>query len=200
MRLNTSHCLCRCLLGMTLLTGFVEGGDMAGQMSDFFPEGWVTVKDEAVGIKADFPHRPIEMSFDIPFQNTPPTGRVHLYSVPTRSGVLVLSSLTSKEGAEVWLEKEQLHRFFDTILVPHLFFNPKIFNQEQAFGYSLHQEDKHLASFYFTFQDHGITKRLEGFAHARGEALYLYFYLGSENEFDRELLKHFSDSVHTIDE
>lgn len=164
---------------------------MSDQIHQFFPEGWVTVKDEEAGIKADFPRRPIEITFDIPFQNTPPTGHVHLYSVPTRFGVLVLSSLTSEEGAEGWLEKKKLHQFFEAILIPHLFFNPKIFDQKQAFGYALHKDDPHLASFHFTFQDHGVTKRLEGFAHARGKVLYLYFYLGNEQGFDKEMLRHF---------
>lgn len=182
--------------GLFALALLIYGGLMAQQHNEEHASEWVTVKDEATGLQVDFPRRPLEMTLDIPFQNTPPSGKIHLYSVPTSSGVLVLSTLTSSEILEGWLNEEHLKQFFDKVLVPHLFYTPNIFYNHQTFDYASQTFEGHpAATFHVTYLDHEVLKKLEGFAFVKDGSLYTYFYLASEKDFDQELLKYFVDSI-----
>lgn len=180
--------------GLVLLLG---GGLMAEKNNKEESPKWVTLKDEETGFEVDFPRRPLDMEFDIPFQNTPPQGKIHLYSVPTQAGVLVFSTLSSDDIQEGWLQEKHLKAFFDKILVPHLFYNPKVFHDHQAFKYTPHEMDgASAAAFEITYRDHGTLKRVEGVSVVREGMLYTYFYLASDEHFDREILKHFVESFH----
>lgn len=176
---------------------FLMGGLMAESHTT---EKWMTIEDREAGLRADFPQRPLDIIFDIPFQNTPATGHLHVYSVPTKTGVLILSTLTSPSVTTKMLEKEQLKQYFETVLVPHLFYSPKIFQDRQTFKYTSKEVEGHpAASFLFTYQDHDQQKRLEGFAFVKEHNLYTYFYLASEQNFDQNLLNRFVSSIHLID-
>lgn len=170
-----------------------------GLMAEQLPQHWVTIKEGA--LQADFPHRPIEMTFEVPFQNTPPTGHLHLYSVPIQSGVLVLSTFTSSAVNANWLQKEHLLQFFETTLVPYVFFNPSVFQDHQVF----HTQSKQIKgekaiSFQISYEDHNVIKKLEGVATVKTNKLYIYFYLASEDTFDSATLQRFVDSVHIAKE
>ncbi len=175
---------------------FLRGGLMAEQLHHPLPPLWVTIKDDETGLQIDFPHRPLEMTFDVPFQNSPPQGHIHFYSLPIQKGVLGLSIFRSVTIQSNGLHKEQLYQFFETLLVPHFFYNPEIFRHLQVFNFhptEFHGEDS--ASFQFSFQDHGVVKKLEGIALVKNQTLYVCFYLASEKDFDSETLKHFLSSL-----
>lgn len=181
---------------------FLSGGLMAEQANSSSSHDWVTIKNSTIGLEASFPHQPIEMTFDLPFQNIPPKGRIHLYSVPIKTGLLVLSTLKSSEINSTWLKKENLKEFFDQILVPHLFYNPQVFQNQQALTYKTEQNKKNESqgTFQIYYQDHGEKKRIEGIALVKGDRLYTYFYLASDKGFDQHLLKQFVESVYFTQE
>jgi hypothetical protein len=175
--------------GLSLL---LCGGLMAEEIS----QEWVTIKDQKTGLQVDFPRKPLEMSFETPFQNTPPEGQIHLYSAPMPSGILVASTFTSNKVSSDNLQKKALYQFFESILVPHFFFNPAVFNDQQVFTYEPKLIAGHpAASFHFSFHDHSLVKRLEGIAMVKKHTLYVYFYLASEHAFDTEVLNRFLHSV-----
>ncbi len=186
MRINLS-------IGIWGLTLLLCGGLMAEQL----PKNWVTIKDEESGLQADFPHQPIEMTFEVPFQNTPPKGQMHLYSVPIPTGVLVLSTFTSPTVNANWLQKEQLFHFFEKVLVPYVFFNPSVFQDHQVFNYQSKKiKGDKAASFQISYHDHGVIKKLEGIAISKKDKLYTYFYLASEKDFDTKVFQRFIDSIY----
>jgi hypothetical protein len=157
---------------------------------------WVTVKDEKTGLLVEFPRTPLEMTFEVPFQNTPPTGHIHLYSVPTQKGLLALSSFHCSTVDTDMLQKENLYQFFERILVPHFFFNPAVFQNHQVFHFKRIKFDSQEAvSFQFSFQDHEIEKKLEGIALIKKQTLYIPFYLASVKDFDQKILEHFLNSI-----
>lgn len=177
------------LLGMTLL---FSGGVMAQQKTPS-PENWTLIKDSETGLEAYFPHFPLEMTFEIPFQNTPPTGYIHLYSVPTQTGVFVLSIFKSSDS-NLRLQKEIFKDFFEHQLVPRLFYYPHVFQEQQVFSYNPQGEKE--AFFTFEYQDHGVEKRLEGKTILSDQTLYTYFYLSTKEDFNKEELQYFLNSVH----
>lgn len=188
-KMNLKSTIEVCVLAWLLSGGFL----MAKQVSP----NWVPIKDETIGLQADFPHQPLEMTFDIPFQNTPPLGQIRFYSTPIPTGTLVLSIFTSPAITSRWLQKEKIYHFFEKILVPHLFFDPQIFYHEQTFTHQLtkHQGEK-AAFFQISYEDHGTTRKLEGIAKIHKNVFYTYFYLAPSEGFDSEIAKRFFDSVH----
>lgn len=178
-------------LGAALL---FSGGVMAQQEnSPPFQEDWALIKDSETGIEARFPHSPLEMTFEIPFQNTPPTGYLHLYSVPTQKGIFILSILKSPDLSTP-LQKECFKDFFEQLLIPRLFYYPHVFQEQQVFHYTPQGEREAL--FEFDYQDHGIKKKLEGKAIWMDQTLCAYFYLASKKDFNQTHLQHFLESVH----
>ncbi len=173
------------LLSIALL---FNGGVMAQQ------QDWPLIKDAETGVEARFPHPPLEMTFELPFQNTPPTGYLHLYSVPTQEGVFVLSLFKSSDLSSP-LQKETFKDFFEHLLVPRLFYYPHVFQERQKFHYTP-QGGETEASFEFNYRDHGIEKKLEGRAVWRDQILSTYFYLASKKNFNQETLEKFLNSVH----
>lgn len=181
------------ILGLSL---FLNRGIMAEQSHDPLSQNWVTIKDDGTGLKADFPHHPLEITLDVPFQNIPPKGQIHVYSVPTQKGLLALCTFRSSTLKDNELSKESLNEFFETILVPHFFFNPSIFQDHQIFDFTATQFDGHPASsFQFSFQDHEVVKQLKGIALIKDQNLYIPFYLASKNDFDPQILKRFLKSI-----
>lgn len=157
-------------------------------------EDWFTISDKENELKADFPHRPLEMNFDIPFQNTPPQGRIRFYSFPLPEGTLILSIYHSKDVGQKSLKKNQFHDFFENTLVPRFFFDPLLFRNKQTYEYEL-QENNNSATFKFTYVDHEEKKKLEGVAKIKKDALYTFFYIASEKHFDREIFDRFINSI-----
>lgn len=173
---------------------FLRGGLMAEQLYSQ-PQQWTTIKDET-GLQIDFPHHPLKLSFDVPFQNHPPQGQIDIYSLPIQKGLLGLSTFHSATIHTDWLQKERLYQFFETLLVPHFFYNPEIFQNQQVFNFQLSEfHGEESAVFQFSFQDHGLVKRLEGIALIKNQTLYVCFYLASANNFDPETLKRFLSSL-----
>jgi len=181
------------IIGSLLLS---SGDLMAQQLHPELPQHWVTVKDEETGLRVDFPQSPLEMTFHIPSQNTPSKGLLHVYSLPNEKGILILSTFHSSSVDSKWIEKESIHQFFETILVPHLFFNPAIFQDQQIFNFqSIEIKGQESASFEFSFLDHKVLKKLEGIAQIKDQTLYISFYLASEKNFDQGLLNKFLSSI-----
>lgn len=179
------------ILGLSL---FFNRGLMAEQSTP--SSHWVTMYDEETGLRADFPHDPVEMNIELPFQNTPPTGQLRLYSAPTSNGLLALSTFFSPTFNAEGLQKEHLQKFFETVLVPHFFFNPAIFQHHQTYRFRTREiEGEEVASFQFSFKDHKVLKRLEGMARIQDQTLYVAFYMASDSDFDQEVYTHFLKSV-----
>lgn len=181
------------ILGLTI---FFNRGIMAEHPQDRLSQDWVTIQDEETGIKVDFPHNPLEVTLDLPFQNTPPAGQIRVYSVPTSKGLLALSTWHPSSIKDNELTKEKLYEFFETVLIPHLFFNPAVFHQHQNFEFALKPFEGHpAASFVFSFEDHGVMKKLEGMAMNKEGTLYIPFYLAAKSDFDRQILQRFLKSI-----
>lgn len=175
---------------------FFNRGLMAEQSKvPSFPN-WVTMQDEATGLKADFPQKPVEMNIEFPFQNTPPTGQLRLYSTPTSKGLLAMSTFFSPTFNVEKLEKEKLKVFFETVLVPHFFFSPAIFQDHQTYHFHLKKiARQETASFQFSFKDQKILKKLEGIAFIQDKILYIAFYMASDHDFDSDILSKFLSSI-----
>lgn len=168
---------------------------LSGALMAEHAHGWTTIKDLERGVEIDFPHSPTEMTFDSPFQNTPAQGQIHFYSALTETGLLVLATF-QPVGDKDYLQKEQLQQFFETFLVPHCFYNPAIFQNQQIFNFlETEFSGQKAASFQFFFQDQNMMKKLEGIAWIKENILYIPFYLSSEKEFDAELLHRFLHSI-----
>lgn len=179
--------------GFVLL--LLSGVLMAERASESLSHHWVTIQDEETGCQVNFPHAPLKITFDIPFQNTPPTESLTIYSAPTKNGILVLSTFNSSAIDAEWLQEVSFKQFFETILVPHLFYNPPVFQDHQTFCFSPQQESRSpTASFQFSYQDHGIVKKLEGRVIIKDHALCVCFYLASIKVFDDETLDCFLNS------
>lgn len=160
-------------------------------------QDWVTIKDEESDLEVSFPNQPLDITFDVPFQNTPPQGQLKLYSTATQTGVFILSVFRSPEVNASWLEHDPLKEFFEKILVPHLFYDPSVFRNEQTFDVQLKREgDPSSVSFQIHYLDRGMVKRVEGEGKIKNNALCLYFHLASEDVFDSALLHQFVESVH----
>lgn len=184
LKLNVALCGVICLL---------YGGIMAEQSS----QNWITIKDEETGLQADFPRRPLEMAFEVPFQNTPPLGQIRFYSIPVETGTLILTIFNSPKVNSDWLKKEEFYHFLENLLVPHLFFEPAVFHNQQVFAHELKKDEgEKVVSFHISYEDHLITKRMEGLAKVKKHTLYTYFYLASEETFDPELAHRFLHSVY----
>lgn len=182
------------VLGIALI---LTGGLMAERINKLPSHPWVKVVDKQAELEIEFPRQPLETNFELPFQNTPSIGNIHLYSVPTNTGIFVLSTLTSSSITLASFQKEELEQVFKTILVPHLFYNPNTFYNEQVFTYTPQTiNGKSVAFIEVSYRDHDITKKLKGIAQVKGHTLCTYFYLASEQDFDEELLEHFLFSAH----
>lgn len=180
-------------LGISCL---LSRGIMADQTNQPQAHKWLTVKDEETGVVADFPHQPLELSFDHPFQNTPSQGQVRIYSVPTQKGLLVVSTFHSSTLQSPEVNKELLQWFFEKVLVPHFFFNPTVYQDHQTFNYvPLKAYELQGGSFEISFLDHDVIKKLKGLAVIKDQTLYLPFYLAAEDGFDKQVFDQFLKSV-----
>ncbi|MDP1879377.1 MAG: hypothetical protein Q8K60_00390 [Parachlamydiaceae bacterium] len=179
------------ILGLAL-----TGGLMADKPLHETPFQWKTFQDKKSGIEISFPHTPLEMSFEVPFQNSPPRGIFHFYSEPTPAGLFALSIFHSEDVSDKWLNQSEIIHFFKKILVPHVFYHPKVFENQQHFDYQLVQdEEEQKAIFTISFIDHEVEKKLKGIAIVRNQFLYIPFYLASAAEFDPTLFDHFIQSL-----
>lgn len=179
------------ILGLSL---FFNRGLMAEHAEQPNSPNWIAIHDEENGLQAKFPHNPVEMNIAFPFQNTPPKGQLRFFSSPTPKGLLALTTFNSPTFNEEELQKERLKEFFETVLVPHLFFDPSVFNHHQTYHFQNNQK-RGESSFQFSFKDKGMTKRLEGIATIYEQTLYVAFYMASESDFDQDVYHHFLDSV-----
>lgn len=176
------------------LSFFFNRGLMAEDSHQPIPSNWIVIQDEESGLRAEFPHNPVEMNMEFPFQNTPPKGQLRFFSSPTSKGLLALATFHSSTFNEEEIGKEQLKGFFETVLVPHLFFKPVVFTHDQTYDFQ-HTEEQREAFFQFSFLDKGILKRLEGIATIDEHTLYIAFYLASESDFDQEVYQRFLNSI-----
>jgi len=183
----------RGIVSLVLGMSFYLGGVMAQQVTDPLSHPWVKIADPVTGLEASFPQSPIEMTYDLPFTNTPPTGQLHLYSSPVPHGVLVSGILVSSTVTADWLQEKNFKNFFNSIVVPRLFYYPKVFKQNQSFQV---QSNKDLLTFDVTYQDHQTTKQMNGKALVKNHMIYFAFYLASQQTFDPQLLDYFMQSIH----
>lgn len=156
---------------------------------------WVNVQNAKDGFQVAFPRKPIEMSFDLPFQNTPAKGNLHIYSVPLDSGVVMMTVLESQGVKENILKEGQFKDCVDTYLVKYLFQDPQAFHQKQTFK---SKKTKHngldLMTFQFSYRDGNKTQLMKGAAFLKDGVLYKLVYLAPKEGYDNELLEHFVDS------
>ncbi len=174
----------------------MEGDVMAKSEKNKSSQKWVTFKEVQKGVQVDFPHQPVSLIFDLPYQNTPPTGMLEVISCPTTSGIYLLAILDEPNVTEQSLEPDEFRRLFQDYLISHLFFNPRSFQYHQTFHHaSTTYEDFPALSFEFSYDDEDVMKHLEGLAVLKDEKLYCLFSLASDNHFDRKGLKKFLDSA-----
>lgn len=157
---------------------------------------WITFR-HASGWHADFSHYPVEMTFDIPFQNTPPTGQLRVYSTPTEEGALIVSNFTSPEVNPDCLSQEKLQAFFDGKLIPWLFCQPALFRDCPLIPLPLptSKNAPGVAFSLFSRAPHE-PRQLEGRAAVVGNTLYVWFYVASEQTFNAATCHRFLDSMH----
>lgn len=158
---------------------------------------WIKIHDAKAGLEAAFPGNPIEMSFDLPFQNTPSKGNLHLYSVPLETGVIILSILKTPDISDKILTEEPFKECVDAYLVKYLFQEPHVFHQKQTFKSKKEQyEGLPLMSFQFSYWDGHHTQWMKGAAFVKDGVLYKLIYLAPKEGYDNKLLEHFVGSFH----
>lgn len=156
---------------------------------------WVNVKDSVNQMRVSFPRKPLELSFDLPFQNTPAIGNLHIYSVPMEKGLLALSILDSPLLSERILQEDRFRQHFDAFVVKYLFHEPQHFQQNQSFKCTRDEfKGIPILSFQFTYQVDKQTQMLKGAALLKNHTLYHLFYLAPKEDYDDELLKEFVGS------
>ncbi|MBA2369140.1 MAG: hypothetical protein H0V82_08980 [Candidatus Protochlamydia sp.] len=160
-------------------------------MGEAAEKPWVPIKDSKYHMEAAFPHAPIEMSFDIPFENTPAQGRLHVYSCATKTGVYLLCALSIPNIDKKTLEKDTFKKTFEAHLVPRLFYYPQLFKKQQT--YSASKKEEGLA-FQFSYQDKADKRLLKGHAAVKGSILYTLIYIASEGHFDKHEWEKFQGS------
>jgi len=181
------------ILGLSILS---IRGVMAEHSDQPISPDWVKIQDKQRGLQVEFPNHPVEMNIEFPLQNTPATGQLQFLSYPSSNGLLAFSSFFSLTFNTQEIDKERLKTFFETILVPHFFFNPSIFQNHQVYHFHTAEIDgKEAASFQFSFKDGKVLKRLEGLAIVVNETLYTAFYMASDSDFDQDLYERFLESV-----
>lgn len=160
---------------------------------------WINVRNSENQMRISFPRKPLELSFDLSFQDKARTGNLHIYSVPMleKSGLLVLGILTAPHLTEEVLQEKQFGKHFDSYLVKYLFYHPQIFQRNQTFKRTLNEFDgMPILSFEFTYQDDEKTQMIKGAAVLRDQTLYYLFYLAPKKGYDDELLKEFVGTFH----
>jgi hypothetical protein len=160
-------------------------------MGEAAEKPWVAIKDSKDQMEAAFPHAPIEMSFDIPFQNTPAQGRLHVFSCATQTGVYLLCALSIPNIDKKTLEKDAFKKTFEAHLVPRLFYYPQLFKKQQT--YSASKKDESL-TFRFSYQDKADKRILQGHAAVKGNILYTLIYIATEAHFDEQEWEKFENS------
>lgn len=163
--------------------------------SDHQPK-WVNIKDSDNQMRVSFPRKPHELSFDLPFQNTPATGNLHIYSLPVEKGLLALSVLESPVLNEEVLQEEIFKQHFYSFVVNYLFHEPHRFKKNQSFkGTRDEFQGIPILSFQFTYQtEDKETQMVKGAALLKNQTLYNLFYLAPKEGYDDELLKEFVGS------
>ncbi len=189
------------IVGLLTLATYLLGVSMVEAADTPSSRHWVTTLDPVDHMKASFPHKAIEMTFDIPFKNTPAKGQLHLFSSSTKTGVFLLSALTLSSVDEHILEEAAFKHTFETHLVPRLFYSPQLFRRNQTFSSSVNTfKGKPALSFQFSYQDRHGTRILKGIATVKGHTLYTLFYLSSKGQFNEADLQQFIQSFDLVEE
>lgn len=160
-------------------------------MGEAAEKPWVSIQDSKDRMKATFPHAPIEMSFDIPFQNTPSQGRLHVFSCATQTGVFLLCALSIPNIDKKIVEKDDFKKTFETYLVPRLFYYPQLFKKQQTYSASKREEG---LTFRFSYQDKTDKRILQGQAAVKGNILYTLIYIATEAHFNEHEWEKFQHS------
>lgn len=162
--------------------------------------GWITIRSEEAGFQASFPGKPIEMSFDLPFQNTPAKGSLRIYTYPMEKGVMILSILKRDSLGEEILREERFKQCVDEFLVKHLFQDPHLFHQRQSFKCRKTERNGiPLLAFQFSYKDGRQMQWMKGAAIVKNEALHTILYLAPKEGYDNELLEHFVEAFQFTD-
>ena len=182
----------RRFIRLILCLGINLGGLMAQNVNDPLSHQWVKMHDKTTGLTASFPQNPIDITYDLPFENPPPAGKLHLYSAPVSHGVLVSGVLVSDFVTNELIKEKAFKRFFESIVIPRLLYYPRVFRQEQNF--QVQEEADHL-TFQVTYLDHQTRKKMEGKAFVKNQMIYFAFYLATQTDFESDLYENFIQSV-----
>lgn len=180
--------------GLMILVSHLLGVTMLQAADTHPPRQWIATLDSVDQMKASFPHRAIEMTFDIPFKNTPSKGHLHIFTSATQTGVFLLSALTLPFINEKILNEKNYKTAFETYLVPHVFYSPQQFQRHQTFScsHSLFKGRKALL-FQYSYYDKQ-KKLLKGLSTVRGNTLYMLFYLTPQMQFNETDFQYFIES------
>lgn len=160
---------------------------------------WVTIQDQTKHLEVSFPCKPIQMAFDLPLESTEQMGHLDVYSAPFDKGLCMLTVLSYPFFVENELEQNHFKEIFYSFIVKRMFYFPQVFQDHQTFESEKISWQGHPAiRFLLTYQDKQITKVLSGITTLKERKLYTLFYLNSENEFKKQFVNQFLDSLHFL--
>lgn len=170
-------------------------GGLMAQHQDNNPlsHEWFVIQDETSGLETAFPQHPLDITYDIPFNDPAKPGKLHLYSSPVPHGVLVSGILDAPSVTQEWLEKKNFKNFFETVVIPRLLYYPKVFREDQHFDMEKETDALH---FQATYLDHDTIKKMMGIAKIKNHQLIFAFYLATADMFESDVFEHFIQSVH----
>jgi hypothetical protein len=189
------------LIGLLVLMTNVLGVFMLDATNSYSsPKSWIEVVDSTDGMKASFPHKPIQMNFDIPFQKKASKDHLHIFTSSTKTGVFLLSTLKASFVSDQLLDEKNFKKTFETYFVSPLFYSPQYFQRNQTFSTSYSKfKGKKSLFFQFTYQDKHTVRVLKGFATVKEYTLYTLFYSSSQNQFKDTDFQYFINSFDLLD-
>ena len=177
-----------CFLSLVLVA-IVYGGIMSAAE-------WVVVQNKEGQIEISFPQPPAEMSFDLPFLNSPRLGNVHVYCTEFEKNSFILCSLKEEKSAQDFLNPAVFKQIFENKLAPHIFYDPTVLKESTAFDTKptkIHGVPALLFEMHYV--DAGTGRRLRGIALVKNEQLHTLFSVAEEVHFDEKLYDRFFNSL-----
>lgn len=189
--MNLSRILC-----LSTLVAIIYGGNQMTASE----RKWIPVRDRIEQAEIFFPHQPIHMHFDLPIEKKEQPGFLDVYSVPIENGLFMFCSLYNPEFTGDELNPARFENTFYTSIIQRMFYRPQDFKNHQMVSFDNSVMNGFPAlNFSISFEEHGVKKKIAGIAILRDTKLTLLFYMASEKDFDKELLRRYIDSFHFLE-
>lgn len=189
--MNLSRILC-----LSTLVAIIYGGNQMTASE----RKWIPVRDRIEQAEIFFPHQPIHMHFDLPIEKKEQPGFLDVYSAPIENGLFMFCSLYNPEFTGDELNPARFENTFYTSIIQRMFYRPQDFKNHQMVSFDNSVMNGFPAlNFSISFEEHGVKKKIAGIAILRDTKLTLLFYMASEKDFDKELLRRYIDSFHFLE-